>query len=238
MMDKAVDRVFRLPRIWSNDELKKVAHLFKGDIANISGWKDIDKQGSHYKDYFKNASSYTITNYKAEAKGIQGLENEIYLDLEAELPSELQNKFDVVFNHTVLEHVYNIHKAFKNICSMTKDVAIIVVPFLQVMHADYGDYWRFTPSTMKKLFEENNMNMVYCNFNSHENSSVYLFCIATKQQDKWKNILPEHSSYVDPIKSNNGFQNWVGCHAIQNDKFMREKPVSFLSRIKSFIKRI
>lgn len=234
---KNIDRVFRLPRIWSNRELKKIAHLFEGDIVNVSGWKDIDKEGGLYKDYFPKASSYTITNYKSEAKGFQGFENEIFLDLEQDLALNLVNRFDVAFNHTVLEHVYEVNKAIKNICLMTKDIAIVVVPFLQVMHGDYGDYWRFTPLTMNKLFEENNMRMMSCTFNSHKNASVYLFCIASKKPDKWKGVFENDISHVDSFESNNGFQNWVGCHAIENKQFMNTGKQTFVGKIKAKIKK-
>ena len=67
-----VDRKFRLPRIWSNNELKKIAPLFEGDVVNVSGWQDKDKEGDEYKNYFKNKKSYTITNYKTEAMGFSG----------------------------------------------------------------------------------------------------------------------------------------------------------------------
>lgn len=213
---KNIDRVFRLPRVWSNRELLKFAELFNGHVANISGWTDVDKEGGHYKDYFSNASSYTITNYKSEARGYQGGKNELYLDLTANLPTELIKKFDVVFSHTVLEHIYEVNLAVKNLCAMTKDIAIVVVPFLQEMHADYGDYWRFTPLAMKNLFNENGMKMIYCTFNSHPNASVYLFCIATKNESKWAKKIPSQTSHIDPFPGGK-FQNWVGCHAINSN---------------------
>ncbi|PVV17363.1 MAG: hypothetical protein B6D74_18335, partial [gamma proteobacterium symbiont of Ctena orbiculata] len=84
-----IDRVHRLPRLWSNRELSKYANLFKGSVVNVSGWMDIDKEGRHYRDYFINASEYQITNYKEEARGFQGMENEIFLDLESELPEAM-----------------------------------------------------------------------------------------------------------------------------------------------------
>ena len=52
----------RLNREWSNDELKKFAHLFKGDIVNVSAWKDEDKEEGFYRQYFDRAKSYKITN--------------------------------------------------------------------------------------------------------------------------------------------------------------------------------
>lgn len=35
-------------RVWSNKEIKKIAEIFEGDIINISGECDRDKQGGGY----------------------------------------------------------------------------------------------------------------------------------------------------------------------------------------------
>lgn len=180
------DRKFQIPRKWSNRELRKFSYLFSGDIINVSGWKDQDKEGKRYKDYFKNCSKYFVSNYESDARGFQGnLENEFFLDLEKNLPKKYQKFFDVVFNHTVLEHIYDYRTAFANICKMSKDIVIIVVPFLQEMHAKYGDYWRFTPVTIKKMFEDQKMTPLYINFNRNPKSSVYVFAIASKNPKKW-----------------------------------------------------
>ncbi len=188
-----VDRLFRLPRIWSNQELIKFAHLFRGDIVNVSGWKDIDKEGRHYRDYFINADSYSITNYKSEIYGFQGYKNEIFLDLEDLLPPKLLHRYDVVFNHTTLEHIFNVQNAFSNLCKMSKDVVIIVVPFLQPYHTDYGDYWRFTPSCISRLFNENGYQVLYLSFNDHPRCSVYIFTIASKNPLKWNSFFNNSS---------------------------------------------
>jgi|GEM_PF-646918 len=211
-----IDRKYLLPRIWSNRELEKIAHLFSGDIVNVSGWQDLDKEGKHYKDYFVNANSYTITNYKSEARGIQGYENEIFLDLETELPSELVNRFDVAYNHTVLEHIYDINTAFRNLCLISKDIVVIVVPFLQQMHSHYGDYWRFTPLTIKRMFEDNGMSLLYLSFNGHKNASVYIFAVASKNPSQWQDKLSQEFSYVEPEQPIDSFESYIGCHAIQN----------------------
>lgn len=213
-MNWFVDRIHRLPRIWSNRELAQYAHLFAGDIANVSGWKDIDKEGRHYRDYFVNAASYTITNYKAEARGFQGGEGEIFLDLSAELPPELVGRFDVAFNHTTLEHIYEAHAAFANLCRMTKDIVIVVLPFLQQYHTDYGDYWRFSPLAVKRLCEDNGLEVVYQSFNSHRMSSVYVFTIATKQPERWRGRFDWKFSCTDP--EGRGSEPYIGCRALPN----------------------
>ncbi len=211
-----IDRKFRLPRIWSNNELKKFARLFEGDIVNVSGWQDKDKEGDEYKNYFKNKKSYTVTNYKTEAMGFQGMEGEIFLDLEKELPNELVKKFDLVFNHTVLEHVFEIEQAFKNLCLMSKDVVILVVPFLQQMHTDYGDYWRMTPLAVKKMFEKNNMHLQYLSFNGQRNASVYVFAIAVKDKEKWAGKFGNEFSCIEQKSLVGNFEPYIGCNAIYN----------------------
>jgi hypothetical protein len=221
-----IDRIHRLPRVWSNRELEKYARLFGGDVVNVSGWRDVDKEGGHYKDYFPNATSYSITNYRADARGFQGFANEIFLDLEKELPPELFRRFDVAFNHTTLEHIFDIKTAFANLCNLSKDVVIIVLPFLQQYHADYGDYWRFTPLAIKRMFEENGLRLLYQSFNSHGMSSVYVFNIAARQPDKWKHHFDWEFSVLDPKGS--GSEPFIGCHAIPNFRHKAERLVKRL----------
>jgi len=211
-----IDRKFRLPRIWSNRELKKFAHLFEGDIANVSGWQDKDKEGEEYKSYFSKKSSYTITNYKTEARGYQGGVGEVFLDLEQELPDELKGRFDVVFNHTTLEHIFEIDKAFGNLCAMSRDVVILVMPFLQQMHTDYGDYWRMTPLAVERMFSKNGLKTIYLSFNDQSGASVYIFAIASKDPDKWKGLITESIQTHSRPKSFDGFENFAGSRALGN----------------------
>ena len=165
-------------RIWSNQELRKIASSFKGDIINVSAWKDEDKEGGHYKDYFSSARSYTITNCsKDKYRGLQN--NEIDLDLEGDIPEELIGNFDVVFNHTTLEHLFDFNKAFRNLCSLTKESLILVVPWNQEYHEasdkSYLDYWRFSEEAVKKMFKVENFNIKYISTNGE-----YIFVYASR----------------------------------------------------------
>lgn len=208
------DRVHRLPRQWSNRELSKFAHLFSGDIVNVSAWKDIDKEGRFYKDYFINANSYTITNYKSQYRGFQGYPNEIFLDLQERLPNDLHCKFDVVFNHTTLEHIYNAKYAFNNLCNLSKDIVIIVVPFLQQFHSHFGDYWRFSPLAIKRMFEDCGFKVLYMSFNSNKRSSVYVFSIASKHPNQWGCYFHWSYSHIDP--RGKGPEPYIGYHSLPN----------------------
>ena len=179
---------FQIPRAWSNDELRKFSHHFRGSVVNVSAWEDKDKSGGHYRDYFANCSSYSITNFGTSQGILQGVSNEIYLDLEVQLPNALRNKYDVVFNHTTLEHIWDFRTAFTNICDLSSDIVIIVLPWLQPQHADYGDYWRFSPSAIARLFEERGLVPLYISWNETKMASVYLFAIAAKFPGNWSDL--------------------------------------------------
>ncbi len=187
-----IDRQFRIVRIWSNRELKKIASLFCGKVVNVSAWDDRDKEGGYYKDYFLNASAYYYTNYSG-IRGYQHRRNEYFVDLAKNIPEELIRHFDVVFNHTTLEHIFDIKKAFKNLCDMTKDVAIIIVPFSQVQHEteSYRDYWRFTPSCIREMFRENGMDVIYEAESKHKKASIYLLFVASRNPHKWQQQMPK-----------------------------------------------
>ncbi len=195
---------FRVPRIWSNRELEKFAALFKGKVVNISGWRDFDKNGKTYKEYFSSANEYWITNYKSEARGFQGdQENEFFLDLTAPLGNNYP-AFDVVFNHTVLEHIFEVDVAFRNLCALSRDVVVLIVPFLQEQHGDYGDYWRFSPQAVDMLFTKNKMEVLYLNYNDSANSSIYVFAIASKFPENWKQIKAHSDNKLIKIYTNEG----------------------------------
>lgn len=184
-----LDRKFIRPRVWSNRELRRISPHLSGKVVNVSGWQDLDKEGRRYKEYFSGASEYWISNFRSEARGFQGgLENEFFLDLVQDLDETLVGKFDVVFNHTVLEHVFEVNKAFANLCRLSRDVVIIVVPFLQEEHADYGDYWRFTPQVVDKLFQANGFETVYVNYNDDRNASIYLLAVGSRNSERWQKI--------------------------------------------------
>lgn len=178
-------------RIWSNNELKKFAHLFTGSIVNISGWEDMDKQGGRYKDYFKNATDYVVTNY-TPSHSVSGT-HEIVLDLEANLDPSLIGNFDVVLSHTNLEHVFDVFKAVENHCLMTRDIVIIIVPFIQQQHEtnEFKDYWRFTPTCLRKLYEINGLTMVYESFTNKRHEVNYILSVGSKNPQNWLAKFPD-----------------------------------------------
>ncbi len=205
-------RKFRAARVWSNKQLKQYAHIFKGSIVNVSAWKDKDKEGGSYHDYFLNAESYSITNYGGASGESEGElpYDEYELDLTQPLPSTLYKRFTTVFNHTTLEHVYDNRLAFKNLCDMACEAVIVVVPWLQEVHISpgaYDDYWRYSPYAMKRFFEENGFSMVVCNYNNDFDTAVYLFCIGIRNE-----VINRYPMFrkID-IDDSNPAGSWLGC---------------------------
>lgn len=189
-----MDRVYRLPRIWSNGELRRLAPLFAGDVINVSAWKDEDKEGEHYKDYFSAATSYALSNWSSDSLNA-GIESDYAIDLEADLPENLRRKFDVVFNHTTLEHVFDVFRAFGNLCELSRDLVIVVVPFSQQLHHEpsYLDYWRLTPYALRRLFERNGLKCVYESACDFPNSSVYVLSVGSRDPGKWRSRIAGES---------------------------------------------
>ena len=69
-----------------------------------------------------------------------------------------KNEFDIIICLTVLEHVYDFHKAIKNMYKAIKSngIVIISVPLLYPLHSEPNDYWRFTEHSLKRLLKDFN----------------------------------------------------------------------------------
>ncbi len=185
-------------RKWSNNELMKFAHLFDGKVLNISAGNDKDKEGRNYQEYFSSSTEYHISNYKqCMTSSSPRATIEHIIDLEEDLPSHLQREYDLVFSHTVLEHVFDIPKAVKNICLASKDCAISVVPWRQAYHHEFGlydDYWRLSPKAMIRLFEIYSYKTIYLSWNESIEGNCYLFHIASRKPEKWPSISSEYDT--------------------------------------------
>ena len=188
-----MDRKSRLARIWSNEELAKIAPILDGEVVNVSAWKDSDKDGRVYQDYFPSASSYWTTNFDG-VRGSGADNHGLALDLTGELPEQFVSRFDVVFNHTTLEHIFDTRSAFSNLSRMSRDVLIVVVPFSQVQHEteSWGDYWRFTPTCLREMFRSEGFEVIYESANSARNAAVYLFFVGARKPEKWVGQIPSH----------------------------------------------
>lgn len=195
---KLLSRSVRKARVWSNAILRKHASLVHGKVVNVSGWEDKDKQGRCYRDYFVKASGYEISNFE----GWRGLgDNEsINLDLTSDLPGNLTQAFDCVFNHTTLEHIFEVRAAFSNICALSRDVVILVVPAVQPTHGpENGDFWRFTPYCVRKLFQDNGFDVVAEHYGPIRGRVKYLYYFSARDAQPWHAKLQESGCRQDVV---------------------------------------
>jgi len=181
------------PRLWSNSELKKIAdQVLPGQrIINVAGWKDLDKQGRHYRDYFREPQCYHISNYAGDIKrgGVGG--PNLTIDLSQELPCELESMYDVAFNHTVLEHLEDPRLAFLQIAKLSKDIVISVVPFKQKLHFEPGafdDFFRLSPFAMRAFHKEAGLTVLYESYTPPPALDVYLLYVGSRKPEKHKNF--------------------------------------------------
>lgn len=179
------------PRAFSNLLLRQYGKEFPGDIINVSGWDDRDSEGGYYREYFPIHKRYVVSNFAIADKGYgsmktQGVE-EISLDLEQSLRPELKGAFDVVFNHTTLEHIPAFETAFANLCVMSRDAVILVVPLLQQIHIapTFDDYWRPTALGIHDLFRKNGLTPLVITTNDQPFYPVYCFAIAVRDPKKY-----------------------------------------------------
>lgn len=221
-------RQSRLVRVWSNKVLRNIAPLFSGDVINVSGWKDEDKEGRTYREYFTSARGYYISNYKGERGIKDNPATDFFIDLSVpNLPSELIGRFDVVFSHTTLEHIFDVRTAFRNLCQMSRDIVIIVVPFAQHLHytKSYGDYWRFTPMSLRTLFAENGFEVIFEAASPYEYAAQYLLFVGSRHPDRWRNKMPPW----EPIER---LGDWIGRDGLGTHLINKAKKL-----IKKFLMR-
>lgn len=179
----------RSARLWSNLEIAKLAPAVAGDVINVSAWNDEDKDGRHYRDYFPAAASYARSNF--EGWRGEGVASDFTLDLAAPLPAELEGRFDLVFNHTTLEHVFDFATAFGNLCRMSRDAVLLVTPFIQHLHGpEDGDFWRPSPYAMRRFFAANGLDVVYESAGPEGGAVRYLLTFAARDPAAWTARLP------------------------------------------------
>lgn len=215
------------PRIWSNNELAAIAKNFEGNVVNVSAAEDSDKNGEKYKDYFVNAKSYAITNLGSGEEGGGISREELMLDLSIPYDGRY-GKFDIVFNHTVIEHLPSFETSINNLCSLSNDCVVTVVPFIQMFHGrlgSYTDFWRFTPKLLIDEFHKRGFYTLYIAWNEHHPlSHVYVFHVATRNPQKYRKIF--HTVKL-PIVNTNGpgvnFTNFLFGKKEQENYFSLRK---------------
>ncbi|HRY31078.1 MAG TPA: class I SAM-dependent methyltransferase [Candidatus Paceibacterota bacterium] len=106
-----------------------------------------------------------LTKYTADYESMDFERTHPGLTYVADIQNMLEinsGRYDFVFSRNVLEHVPNPTKAVSEISRVLKDggYAVITVPYLGYLHNEPHDYWRFTKYSLKKIIEENRLEVV------------------------------------------------------------------------------
>lgn len=133
----------------SNKWIRTHACSISGNVISIGSGTDEDGERGHYRDYFKNCSSYTTSD-----------SNRIFrcdclLDVRS-MSGVQDGSFDCVFCSGVLEHVDDFIKGLGEITRILRPggVLLLGLPFRQALHLAPNDYWRFTEHGIRHLMEK------------------------------------------------------------------------------------
>jgi SAM-dependent methyltransferase len=126
--------------------LKSISHNYKHlDILEIgSGDTSINQSAEHI---FPNAKLFVQTD-------VNNSYGHKYLDITSSVL--IEEKFDLVLCNNVLEHIFDIKSAIKNLNYLLKEKGhlVVSVPFIYPLHDEPKDFWRFTEHGLKKLFSD------------------------------------------------------------------------------------
>ncbi|MDB2411949.1 hypothetical protein N9W31_00695 [Litoricolaceae bacterium] len=202
------DKIFRSPRLVSNLIFERFIDVFGTNIStvvNISGWEDSDKDGRRYFDYFKQIKlkKYDISNVGGYRGAVS--QNQLCIDLDDR--SFLAEPFyDLVFCHTVLEHVFDLFNAVRILSDLSSRFVFCVVPHVQQSHSteDFGDYWRFNKEGIERLFLNQGITSWVSLYAERNGSSSYLCFIGSKCDQDQASFDKIFSSNDEPKFVKNG----------------------------------
>ena len=132
-----------LGRILQNLEFSHLT-LF-GKVIDLGSKTD---SSSYYRFVKKDVGTELLFTDKYENNNI------VNLDLEKPYPIE-NNKYDFVILNNVLEHLFEYQKCSNEIFRILKEGGTLLgsVPFIHKIHHDPDDFFRYTDSSLKKIFQ-------------------------------------------------------------------------------------
>ena len=135
-----------LSRILINNRMRKTEKI-RGRILDLASGT---KRPSYYR-FLKVDADLEIVSIDISDER----KPDIKADLEKPFPFK-DNEFDYVFCFNLLEHIFNYRNLIGESFRVLKENGKLIgtVPFLGSVHGDPDDYFRYTRSTLNKLFQE------------------------------------------------------------------------------------
>ncbi len=140
--------IFQTFRVELDAAIKKNAHLLHGKILDV-GAGAVDR----YSRYF-DATAYIRMNLKPDT-GTQ-----LVGSIEA-IPAT-EGEFDGIVCTQVLGDIYNLQKAMDELSRVLKvgGRVLLTESFIDPLHDEPHDYWRFTPHSLKRLLTDAGFTVV------------------------------------------------------------------------------
>lgn len=141
--------IYQVERDLLNEAVAKHAHYISGKIIDIGS--GLNKR---YAKYFKKAVQYLTLDINPDNKpDIIG---------SAEAIPVGENSFDGVVCTQVLGDILHPENAIKEFYRILKPGGTVLLTegFMNELHGEPIDYWRFTPFGLKALFEENDFEIL------------------------------------------------------------------------------
>jgi len=158
------------------EEYKALSKLsIDGTILDVGGSKK-----SGYHELIK--GDHTITTGNIDAK----YGADLIFDAEERWPLH-NSSFDCVLFMNVLEHLYHYDHALNEVHRVLKPDGVIAgaVPFLLNVHGTPDDYFRYTRSTLEKLFAEHGFKEVKIKELGTGAFSVIYHCLLSFVRWEW-----------------------------------------------------
>lgn len=134
-----------LPRVLINNRMKKTEPI-KGRILDLASGT---RRPSYYRFLRIDKNSDIVSVDISDAR-----KPDIKADLEKPFPFK-EKRFDYVFCFNLLEHIYNYQNVINEASRVLREGGKLIgtVPFLGSVHGDPDDYFRYTKSTLNRLFK-------------------------------------------------------------------------------------
>lgn len=135
-----------LPRILTNNRMRETKKV-EGSILDLASG---NQRPSYYR-FLKISKEAKITSVDISNER----RPDILADLEKPFPFK-DAEFDNIFCFNMLEHVFNYRNVINESARVIKDDGRMIgtVPFLGSVHGDPDDYFRYTKSTLKRVFKK------------------------------------------------------------------------------------
>jgi SAM-dependent methyltransferase len=133
-------------------EYEEISKLeINGKILDLGG-----STKSGYHELIRGSHTFTTVNID------RSFGCDMVFDIQEKFPLP-DNEYDAVISINVFEHVFGFQNAFPEARRILKrdGLFFIAVPFIHPVHGSPDDFFRFTESSLKKLLEDQNFEIIY-----------------------------------------------------------------------------